>query len=96
MWCVCVWQPLVVSQETDRDNMCPVVFPRGLFLPQHCSLYTCCHWAPSFFKYGVSLNLYAEDTQLYLPFKHNDSSSIDVLLACIKEANYGLHKIFWP
>ncbi len=27
---------------------------------------------------------------MYLPFKHNDSSSIDVLLACLKEAKLWL------
>ncbi len=43
-----------------------------------------------FLKYGVSFHLYADGTQLYLPFKPNDSSSIEVLLACLKEANLWL------
>ncbi len=33
-------------------------------------------------------------TQLYLPFKHNDSSSIYVLLACLKEAKLWLTQNF--
>ncbi len=38
------------------------------------------------FKYVISFHLYADDTQLYLSFKHNDSSSIEVMLACLQEA----------
>lgn len=38
-----------------------------------------------FFKYRVSFHLYADDTQLYIPFKHNDFNSIEVLLACLQE-----------
>ncbi len=35
-------------------------------------------------------HLYADYTQLYLPFKHNDSRSIEVLLGCLKEAKLWL------
>ncbi len=43
-----------------------------------------------FLKYGISFHLYADYTQLYLPFKHNDSHSIEVLLGCLKEAKLWL------
>ncbi len=43
-----------------------------------------------FFKYGVCFHLYTDDTQLYLPFKRNDSSPIDVLLASLEEAKLWL------
>ncbi len=46
-----------------------------------------------FLKYGVSFHLYTDDTQLYLPYKHKDSSSIDVL-ACLKEAKLWLTQNF--
>ncbi len=46
-----------------------------------------------FLKYSIYFHLYADDTQLYLSFKHNDSSSIEVLLACLQEAKSWLeHK----
>ncbi len=47
-----------------------------------------------FSKYGVSFHLYADDTQLYIPFKHNDSRSIEVLLACFHEVKIWLSHNF--
>ncbi len=47
-----------------------------------------------FSKYGVSFHLYADDTQLYIPFKHNDSRSIEVLLACFHEVKICLSHNF--
>ncbi len=37
---------------------------------------------------------HAYDTQLYLPFKHNDSSSIEVLLAFLQEMKLWLTQNF--
>lgn len=36
-------------------------------------------------KYSVSFHCYADDTQLYIPFKSNDSTAIERLLACLNE-----------
>ncbi len=43
-----------------------------------------------FSKYGESFYLYADDTQLYITYKHNDSKSIEGLLACFHEVKIWL------
>ncbi len=47
-----------------------------------------------FLKYGVSFHVYADDTKLYLPFKHSYSSSIEVLLVCLQEVKLWLKHNF--
>ncbi len=49
-----------------------------------------------FSKNGVSFHLYADNTQLYIPFKHNDSKSIEVLLACFHEVKICRSHNFLP
>ncbi len=34
-------------------------------------------------KYSVSFHCYVDDTQLYVPFKSNDSTAFDKLLVCL-------------
>jgi len=36
-----------------------------------------------FRKHGVSFLFYANDTQIYLPLKHNDKQGLETLLACL-------------
>ncbi len=38
-----------------------------------------------FKKYGISFHLYADDLQLYLPFKLNGNNTLGALYACIQE-----------
>lgn len=41
-------------------------------------------------KYGVSFHFYADDTQLYLPVKKNNSIAIASLLKCLEEVKLWL------
>jgi len=41
--------------------------------------------ASIFNKYGVSFHLYADDTQICFPLKHNDKNGLQPLLACLSE-----------
>ena len=36
-------------------------------------------------KHGVSFHFYADDTQIYLPLKHNDKQGLETLLACLTD-----------
>ncbi len=36
-------------------------------------------------KHGVSFHFYADDTQIYLPIKRNNSTAITSLLQCLEE-----------
>ncbi len=45
-----------------------------------------------FKKYGISFHLYADDLQLYLPFKPNNA--LGALHACIQELKIRLTKSF--
>ncbi len=40
--------------------------------------------ASIFNKYKVSFHLYADDTQIYFPLKHNDKNGLQSLLACLE------------
>lgn len=45
-------------------------------------------------KYGVSFHFYADDTQLYLPLKHNDKNGLEILLACLADVRSWLSNNF--
>lgn len=45
-------------------------------------------------RYGLSYNLYTDDTQLYMSFKHTDPFPIDVITPCINKINILMTKNF--
>ncbi len=62
--------------------------PQGSILgPVLFTLYMLHLMASIFNKYKVSFHLYADDTQIYFPLKHNGKNGLQPLLACLEEFN---------
>ena len=50
--------------------------------------------ASIFNKYEVSFHLYADDTQIYFPLKHNDKNGLQPLFACLSDLKLWLSSNF--
>uniref|UniRef100_A0A9J8AEV6 Reverse transcriptase domain-containing protein n=1 Tax=Cyprinus carpio carpio TaxID=630221 RepID=A0A9J8AEV6_CYPCA len=63
----------------------PCDLPQGSILsPSLFSLYIL-PLGSIFRKHGVSLHFYTDDTQIYLPFRKNDTLAMTALLSCLDE-----------
>ncbi len=68
--------------------------PQGYILaPILCSLYML-PLGSIFNKHKVSFHCYADDTQIYVPFKQNDNQNLSVLTVCLSDIKAWMSLIF--
>ncbi len=48
-----------------------------------------------FHKYGIAFHFYADDTQMYMPFKNNDGNALGSLMKCLIEIKTWLSSILF-
>ena len=75
-------EPFLSALETlnQPHHLHHVVFPRSIFL--HLYILPL---GSIFRKYGISFHCYADDTQIYIPLKGQDSTTIKCLLNCLED-----------